>query len=179
MDDIPDVDHDTLMMLLKEKAKELKSTQKKLSKVEDKFVELHKAQKNLIDDRDVLLQFLQLVFPSKILEEEIMIMPEGPQGYGMLDYNSLRQFWSIHQQNRDNEKLQILGAIQEEKKILTEKLRASQTRQNQGEQTTSEIQKKVNNLLEQNDWLKEKIQDFNNEDKIKSMRNEIEQKYIS
>jgi chromosome segregation ATPase len=66
-----------LMQLLKEKAKELKQTQKKLKKVEDKFVEIHKAQKNIIDDREVLLQFLQLVFPPKILEEEIMIMPEG------------------------------------------------------------------------------------------------------
>ena len=38
-----EVDQDTLMQLLKEKAKELKQTQKKLKKVEDKFVEIHKA----------------------------------------------------------------------------------------------------------------------------------------
>lgn len=37
-----ELDSDTLMQLLKEKAKELKSTQKKLTKVEDKFVDLHK-----------------------------------------------------------------------------------------------------------------------------------------
>ena len=51
------------MQLLKEKAKELKSTQKKLKKVEDKFVEMHKAQKNLVNDREVFIQFLHLVFP--------------------------------------------------------------------------------------------------------------------
>jgi chromosome segregation ATPase len=35
-----DLDVNTLMGLLKDKAKELKSTQKKLSKVEDKYVEM-------------------------------------------------------------------------------------------------------------------------------------------
>lgn len=38
----PELSLETLMQLLKEKAKELKTTQKKLKKVEDKFVEMHK-----------------------------------------------------------------------------------------------------------------------------------------
>ena len=37
-----ELDQETLMQLLQEKAKELKQTQKKLKKVEDKFVEGHK-----------------------------------------------------------------------------------------------------------------------------------------
>ena len=37
------LDSDTLIQLLKEKAKELKTSQKKLKKVEDKFVEMHKS----------------------------------------------------------------------------------------------------------------------------------------
>jgi hypothetical protein len=49
------IDMESLMQLLKEKAKELKSTQKKLKKVEDKFVEMHKAQKNLVNDREVFI----------------------------------------------------------------------------------------------------------------------------
>ena len=48
-------DVDTLMQLLKEKAKELKQTQKKLKKVEDRFVEMHKSQKNLVNDREVFI----------------------------------------------------------------------------------------------------------------------------
>ena len=83
------LDNDTLMSLLKEKAKELKSTQKKLKKVEDKFVEFHKAQKKLLNDRETFIQFLQVVFPKKLLEEEIMLMPEGPEGYGLLDFNHI------------------------------------------------------------------------------------------
>ena len=35
-------DKETLMQLLKEKAKEIKTTQKKLKKVEDKYFEMHK-----------------------------------------------------------------------------------------------------------------------------------------
>lgn len=57
MEDQPkdDIDSETLIQLLKEKAKELKQTTKKLKKVEDKFVEGHKTQKSLIDDRETLL----------------------------------------------------------------------------------------------------------------------------
>ena len=84
------LDQDTLISLLKEKAKELKATQKKLKKVEDKFVEMHKSQKNLISDRETFIQFLHVVYPKNLLEEEILIMPEGPEGYGMFDFNHLR-----------------------------------------------------------------------------------------
>jgi len=41
---------ETLILLLKEKAKELKATQKKLKKVEEKYVEIHKQQKGLLQD---------------------------------------------------------------------------------------------------------------------------------
>lgn len=43
---------------------------------------MHKVQKNLVNDRDALIQFLQLIFPQNLLEQEIMTMPEGPDGYG-------------------------------------------------------------------------------------------------
>jgi hypothetical protein len=49
------LDKETLMSLLKEKAKELKQNQKKLKKVEDKFVEFHKSQKNLQHDRETFI----------------------------------------------------------------------------------------------------------------------------
>ena len=58
-----ELDLDTLMQLLKEKAKELKQTQKKLKKVEDKYVDMHKQQKNLISDRENFIQFLHVVYP--------------------------------------------------------------------------------------------------------------------
>jgi hypothetical protein len=41
------MNQETLISLLKEKTKELKTIQKKLQKVEEKYVDLHKNQKNL------------------------------------------------------------------------------------------------------------------------------------
>ena len=102
------LDSETLIQLLKEKAKELKTTQKKLKKVEDKFVEMHKSQKNLINDRETFIQFLHLVFPQNLLEDEIMLMPDGQEGYGMFDYNHIRQFWTLTKQNKENEHLAIM-----------------------------------------------------------------------
>ena len=55
-------DKETLLALLKDKAKELKLVQKKLSKVEDKFVETHKQQKGLIRDRETFVAFLKVIF---------------------------------------------------------------------------------------------------------------------
>ena len=48
-------DKDTILQLLKEKAKEIKTTNKKLKKVEDKYFEMHKLQKNLVNDRETFI----------------------------------------------------------------------------------------------------------------------------
>ena len=104
-DSIPtsEVDSDTLMQILKDKAKELKSTQKKLKKVEDKFVDMHKSQKSLVNDRDAFIQFLHFVFPQKLLEEEILTFQDGPEGYGQIDYNHLMGFYLLHKKNQEAE----------------------------------------------------------------------------
>lgn len=162
-----ELDQETLIQLLKEKAKELKQTQKKLKKVEDKFVEGHKTQKSLIDDRETLIQFLQLVFPSRILEEEIMIMPEGAQGFGMLDYNHLRQFWTLNQQTIDNKHLFEVQGLQDKIKSLNERISDYEKNTSVTEKTSGEIQEKLNKLMEENDSLKEQIGEFHNDEKVK------------
>lgn len=84
---------------------------------------MHKAQKGLINDRETFIQFLTLVFPQNLLEEEIMIMPEGQEGYGLYDYNHLRQFWTLTKQNQDNEHLSVIQNLQDQKKILDDKIK--------------------------------------------------------
>lgn len=106
------------MQLLKEKAKELKTEKKKLKKVEDKYMEIHKTQKNLVNDRDAFISFLHLVFPQKLLNEEIMIMPEGPDGYGMFDFDHIKQFWMLTKQSSENENISIMENMQDQKKLL-------------------------------------------------------------
>jgi hypothetical protein len=62
MDKKAEADPETLLSLLKEKAKELRQTQKKLGKVEERFIETHKNMKDLITDRETFIHFLHLVF---------------------------------------------------------------------------------------------------------------------
>ena len=58
-----------LMGLLKTKAKELSAAQKKLTKLEEKFVEMHKQNKALQQDRDTFIKFLHVIFPQQHLDE--------------------------------------------------------------------------------------------------------------
>ena len=62
-----DMDQETLIKTLKEK-------DKKLKKVESKFVEVHEARRLLKQDRDTFLNFLTLVFPQPTLQE--VLLPE-------------------------------------------------------------------------------------------------------
>lgn len=87
---------ETLNQLLKEKAKELKLAQKKLAKVEDKFVETHKENKALGRDRDTLISFLQFVFEDhKQILEELASLSTGPENYGLFDLTQLQDFYQF------------------------------------------------------------------------------------
>ena len=83
------LDPQTLMSLLKEKAKELRKTQTKLNKVEEKFVEIHKKEKALLKDRETFIAFLYIIFPEEILKE--ILLPEDQ--YGLYDIDHIKQFW--------------------------------------------------------------------------------------
>ena len=52
-----------------------------------------------------------------------MLMPNGEQGYGLFDYNHIRQFWTLTQQNKENEHLAIMQAMQDEKKMLLDRIK--------------------------------------------------------
>jgi hypothetical protein len=53
-----------------------------------------------------------------LLEEEILLMPEGQEGYGQFDYNHVRQFWMLLKKNQENDHMTIIEAMQDQKKIL-------------------------------------------------------------
>ncbi len=150
------------MELLKEKAKDLKQTKKKLTKVEDKFVEFHKQRDNLVRDRETLISFLGSVFPRGLLEDEILTMPEGPDGFGMLDLNHLNEFWVMTKKNQENEHLVIVESLQEQKKMRAQRIQDYESNQNQSERAQSEIQDQVRSLEEENQSLSEKVLDLQN-----------------
>ena len=54
--------------------KTVKDRDKRLKKVESKFVEMHEARRLLKQDRDTFLNFLTLVFPESMLPE--VLLPE-------------------------------------------------------------------------------------------------------
>jgi len=54
--------------------KTLKDRDKKLKKVESKFVEVHEARRLLKQDRDTFLNFLTLIFPEPTINE--VLLPE-------------------------------------------------------------------------------------------------------
>ena len=56
---------------------------------------------------------MHVVFPQSLLEDEILIMPEGPEGYGMFDFNHLRQFFTLAAQAKENEQLSLVQTMQD------------------------------------------------------------------
>jgi hypothetical protein len=86
-----EIDRETMLSLLKEKASENKQLARKLKKLEEKYVELNKREKGLVKDRETFIQFLHLVFPPQQLEE--VLLPETVEP-GLYDIDHLRQFWT-------------------------------------------------------------------------------------
>lgn len=84
-------DKNTMIALLKDKAKENKALQKKVKKLEEKYVELHKQQKLLIQDRETFIAFLHLVFPQQHLDE--LLLPDDQ--YGLYDIEHIKAFWTL------------------------------------------------------------------------------------
>ena len=54
-------DNKTLLALLKERDKEVKNLQKKVTKLEERYIQKHRENSDLIVDRDALLNFTKSV----------------------------------------------------------------------------------------------------------------------
>ena len=114
-----EIDKETMVSLLKDKAKENGRLQKKVKKLEEKYVELHKREKGLLKDRETFIQFLHLVYPPKQLEE--VLLPESVEP-GLYDIDHLRQFWTHLKTQSDNESTNIIQVMKEEKVFLMHKI---------------------------------------------------------
>ena len=117
-------DPETLVSLLKEKAKELKLAQKKLTKVEDKFVETHKLQKALIRDRETFQQFLQLVFGDDPKSMAEIYLGDSSDQYGLYDIDLLKSFYVLVQSQQTQqhliEKAKLEDQLKEQKHLADE-----------------------------------------------------------
>lgn len=106
-------DPETLLTLLKEKAKELKLAQKKLSKVEDRYVETHKLQKALLRDRDTFIQLLKVIFTEADLLREV-ILDDTADNYGLYDITQLQEFYILLKTSSDKQHLLEKDSLQQE-----------------------------------------------------------------
>ena len=70
-------DPNTLIELLKDKAKEIKQIKKKLSTCENKYVEVFKTNKMLLLDRQNLTKILIDCFDDPMLKEKLNIEEYG------------------------------------------------------------------------------------------------------
>jgi hypothetical protein len=108
-----------MLSLLKEKASENKQLARKLKKLEEKYVELNKREKGLVKDRETFIQFLHLVFPVQMLEE--VLLPETVEA-GLYDIEHLKQFWTHLKTQSENESVNIIAVMKEEKLFLMQKI---------------------------------------------------------
>ena len=53
--------------------KTVKDRDKKLKKVESKFLEVHEARRLIKQDRDTFINFLNLVFPDESMLQEVLL----------------------------------------------------------------------------------------------------------
>ena len=90
--------------------KTVKDRDKKLKKVESKFVEVHEARRLLKQDRDTFLNFLTLIFPEPTINE--VLLPDDQ--IGSYDIDHLRQFWQLQQAKMQQEKIQENFKLQTE-----------------------------------------------------------------
>ena len=116
-----------MVSLLKDKANENKQLQKKVKKLEEKYVELHKREKGLLKDRETFIGFMHLVFPQQILDE-VLISEAGEGGaeatFGLYDIEHLQQFWTLYKQQTDAESTHIIAHMREEKQMLMQKIQS-------------------------------------------------------
>ena len=91
-DNLDEVEKDTLISLLKDKSKELKTCSTKLSKLEEKYVKIFKENKNYAKDKDAVEKFIRAVFET----EADKFLPYDP---GFLDGTKLAEVY----QTKNNE----------------------------------------------------------------------------
>ena len=69
----------------------------------------------------------------------------------MFDYNHLRQFWTLTKQNQDNEHLSVIQNLQDQKKMLDDKIKQYDKNQGDSENNNELINSKLTKLQEEND----------------------------
>lgn len=119
-----DIPKETLISLLKDKSKEIKSLSTKLSKIEEKYVKIFKEHKNLVKDKDVLERFL-----CKHIFSQSPHQLQPTTEFGLYEFEKLCELWSLKEEEKNQSMANIMSLINKEKAELEMKYKNLQERQ--------------------------------------------------
>ena len=109
-------DHKTLLVLLKERDKEVKNLQKKIAKLEERYIQKHRENSDLLSDREALLNFAKLILEVPL--------SKGP---GTINSEELESAWTI----KEEEKLRSVRTFNQ---ITSEELQKVKTELNRAKE---------------------------------------------
>ena len=131
-----EVKKETLVAMLRDKAKELKKLESMKKKVEERYLTVFKENKNLRQDKETFDSFLYAVFPREDAEQ--LVMEES----GMYQLDHLKNFYQLIKNKKVNENDDIVKLMQEEKKILQEKIKQLSDKTTENEQLRDDLEVK-------------------------------------
>ena len=109
-------DHKTLLALLKERDKEVKNLQKKVAKLEERYIQKHRENSDLLSDRESLLNFAKLILEAPL--------SKGP---GTINSEELESAWSAKEEEKQRSIRNFNQITSEElQKLKTELNRAKE-----------------------------------------------------
>lgn len=164
-----DIPKETLISLLKDKSKEIKSLSTKLSKIEEKYVKIFKEHKNLVKDKDVLERFL-----CKHIFSQNPHQLQPTTEFGLYEFEKLSELWSLKEEEKNQAMANIMSLINKEKAELEMKYKNLQERQSNEQIAIGQItslkeqiavyedsnSKLTKEILELNDFLAKKNEEM-------------------
>ena len=149
-----DVPKETLISLLKDKSKELKSLSLKLSKIEEKYVKVFKDYKNLLKDKEAYEKYVGFTINNYSIGSE----------YGVVDANNLISLYNSQQQAQNQALGELMSQFNHEKTDYEEKIRFLQEKQAKVSQAQSEnevLRGGIRELEKKNERLGDEVMELN------------------
>ena len=151
-----EIDKETLVSLLKDKNKEMKSLTTKLSKIEEKYVKIFKDHKNLSKDREIIEKIIKIIVDNDSALKFLQVDP------GNYDFGVFMEIWN---------KKEVENARMFSSKIENLEIKITQLQNNMNEnknQVDQNLEKEIKVLKQKeceleniNSKLAQEISEFN------------------
>lgn len=113
--DLSECSQESLLKIIKDQNKELKLLNKKLAKVEEKFIKMNTDFKMIQNDKVNIESFLKIIFPKEIYEK--MIKTE----LGLYDCAELNRFWVVVEGAKQNDYQKYVNQVKLENTELNKR----------------------------------------------------------